>query len=96
MKDDKFLKNAAFIFYNSVYAYLVNNCTVNWVAKKYLFLDFYTWYTIIQSKLDIKLSTINSLNAHSIDAGYKNGFFSTAIITASLPRFTMLEVVYKF
>lgn len=74
-------------YYNS--NYFIEN-------ENYYYANITTWYSVIPKKIDIKLSVLNVFNTKSYYSGYKNNISIQTSTTETLPRFGLLEVIFKF
>jgi|GEM_PF-1172708 len=64
--------------------------------RKYVFANLYAWYNIIPKKLDAKFSMFNLLNTNATYSGTATTALSKAVNTQLLPRYGLVEFVYKF
>ena len=73
-------------FYNNYY----------FEKRNYTFANIYAWYTIKPKKLDAKLSVFNIVNTNATFSGNATTALSKSISTQLLPRYALLEFVFKF
>jgi len=78
--------------------YKINYFTSNYsdIKSDYWFANITGWYTIKQSKIDLKLTVNNIFNTHNIYAGVNNAVLSRTTVSNILPRYALVEFIYKF
>lgn len=74
--------------------YFADNYAIQ--KNNYWFANIYFWYTIKQSKADLKITISNIFNTSDIFTGTKNDLFSQYNKQTILPRFSLFEFIYKF
>jgi hypothetical protein len=64
--------------------------------RNYIFANLYSWYTIKPKKLDAKLSIFNLLDTNASLFGTVTTAITKSVTTQLLPRYALLEFVFKF
>ncbi len=65
-------------------------------TNRYWFVSGYAWYSIKPSRLELKFVVNNVLNANTAFSGSRNDLYSMYSTQSILPRFGLLELMYKF
>lgn len=64
--------------------------------QRYVFANLYAWYNIKPKKLDVKFSMFNLLNTNATYAGAATTALTRYVTTQLLPRYALIEFIYKF
>ena len=64
--------------------------------RKFIFANLYAWYNIISYRLDAKFSVFNMINTQATHSGNDTTARLKSETTQLLPRYALVEFVYKF